>query len=206
MGKNMTRENKISIIIAFGLLLFVSMLIADYFADDPTSGIPISPSDAGIPQVPQDKTKLVSPPPPYENINQENLSGDLIHTVLEGETLRIISGYIYGDSGLAKALAEWNGLENEDRLKVGQKIACPDRSALIEKTIHKTATFTAITDEVNSEINVYTVKEGDTLSEIAQTVLGSSKKVQLLIEYNKDVMPNPDRIKVGMELTYPRLN
>ena len=202
----MTRENKISIIIAFGLLLFISMLIADYFADDPTSDIPISHPGAAIPNVPQDKTNLVSPLPPYESINQENQSGDYIHTVLEGETLRIISGYIYGDSGLAEALAEWNGLQNANALKTGQKIACPDRHALIEKTMHAEVTSAPITNEVGSETEVYTVKEGDTLSEIAQAVLGSSKNIQLLIEYNKDVMPNPDRIKVGMELTYPRLN
>ncbi|MDG1136906.1 MAG: LysM peptidoglycan-binding domain-containing protein, partial [Phycisphaerales bacterium] len=49
----------------------------------------------------------------------------------------------------------------------------------------------------------YTVKSGDTLSEISQKVMGTAKKTQLLIDLNKDVMPNPNRIRPGMTLRYP---
>ena len=54
-----------------------------------------------------------------------------------------------------------------------------------------------------TEMGKYTVKEGDTLSEIAQKVMGTAKKTQLLIDFNRDVMPNPDRIKPGMVLQFP---
>jgi len=211
----MTRENKISIIIAFGLLLFISMLIADYFADDPTPGeIPVTQHDIDIYNVPTAKTKLVTRPPLYESICPETPSGDLIHVVLKGETLRVICRNIYGDSGLAKALAEWNGFKNANTIEEGQKIACPSRNALIEKTIHTEYRIayeaapspTTKYAEVGSEIGVYTVKNGDTLSELAYKLMGTSKKTAELFNLNRTVMPDPDTIYPGMELTYPLQN
>ena len=49
----------------------------------------------------------------------------------------------------------------------------------------------------------YEVKQGDTLSEIAQKVMGTVKKSNILIDMNKDVMPNPNNIRPGMVLLYP---
>ena len=54
-----------------------------------------------------------------------------------------------------------------------------------------------------TKMGTYTVKEGDTLSEIAQKVMGTTKKTQLLIDVNKDVMPDPDFIHPGMVLQFP---
>jgi nucleoid-associated protein YgaU len=202
----MTRENKLSIVIAFGLLIFVGMLVADHFSiashrEVADLGTNIStPPLAGV-------TILVPGDIIPEQLNaQDNAAGDFLHIVQEGETLRTICGTIYGDSGLATAVASWNNITNANSIEKGQRIALPTRTTLVassftfqETVLVKKETTPAATLKMGS----YTVKSGDTLSEISQKVMGTAKKTQLLIDLNKDVMPNPNRIRPGMTLKYP---
>lgn len=50
---------------------------------------------------------------------------------------------------------------------------------------------------------VYTVQSGDTLSTIAKQHLGSPNKYMEIFNINKDVLTNPDLIKVGQHLKIP---
>ncbi|MDL1891681.1 LysM peptidoglycan-binding domain-containing protein [Sphingobacteriales bacterium CHB3] len=50
---------------------------------------------------------------------------------------------------------------------------------------------------------VYTVQSGDTLSKIAKQHLGSPNKYMDIFNINKDVLTNPDLIKVGQHLKIP---
>ena len=53
-------------------------------------------------------------------------------------------------------------------------------------------------------VETYTVVEGDTLSKIAEKIYGNSEKFQKLYDANKEAIgPDPDKIKVGQELTIP---
>ena len=53
-------------------------------------------------------------------------------------------------------------------------------------------------------VKKYTVKEGDTLSLIAKKIYGDESKYKKIYEANKDLIgPDPDLIKVGLELTIP---
>ncbi len=57
---------------------------------------------------------------------QKSASGDLIHTVsFPGETLRIITAWYTGDVNSAGRLARINGIENPNRLVIGQTIRIP---------------------------------------------------------------------------------
>lgn len=49
----------------------------------------------------------------------------------------------------------------------------------------------------------YTVKAGDTLSQIAKDHLGSAGSYMKIFEINKDVLSDPDRIKPGQVLRLP---
>ncbi len=49
----------------------------------------------------------------------------------------------------------------------------------------------------------YTVKAGDTLSQIAKDQLGSAGSYMKIFEMNKDVLSDPDRIKPGQVLRLP---
>ena len=49
----------------------------------------------------------------------------------------------------------------------------------------------------------HTVQSGDTLSKIAKQHLGGSDKYMAIFNANKDVLQNPDLIKVGQKLKIP---
>ena len=49
----------------------------------------------------------------------------------------------------------------------------------------------------------YTVQPGDTLSKIAKNVYGNTNAYNTIFEANKNILNNPDDIKVGQELEIP---
>lgn len=50
---------------------------------------------------------------------------------------------------------------------------------------------------------IYTVKAGDTLSKIAKGHFGDAKRYMEIFNFNKDILTNPDLIKVGQKLKIP---
>ncbi|MBU0553200.1 LysM peptidoglycan-binding domain-containing protein [Myxococcota bacterium] len=50
----------------------------------------------------------------------------------------------------------------------------------------------------------HTVKRGDTLSQIAQQYLGSSKRWREIYNANRDVLKSPSQMRLGMVLTIPQ--
>ena len=50
----------------------------------------------------------------------------------------------------------------------------------------------------------YTIKSGDMLSRLSQKLLGTSKRMHELIELNRDVIKNPDRLIPGTVIKVPR--
>lgn len=200
----MTRENKLSIVIAFGLLIFVGLLVADHYSIASTREVADLGSNSSTPPLACPTILVDGNVLPAETIPENNPSGDAVHVVQKGETLRTICGDFYGDSGLASAVAQWNDLTNANSIEQGQRIALPSRSALVNASFtYQASSVIQIPVSTSPKMGKYTVKSGDTLSEISQKVMGTAKKTQLLIELNKDVMPNPNRIRPGMVLQFP---
>jgi LysM repeat protein len=54
------------------------------------------------------------------------------------------------------------------------------------------------------EPTVYEVKPGDTLSAIAQRFYGKASLYPKIFEANRDILTNPDLIKVGQKLKIPK--
>ncbi len=203
----MTRENKLSIVVAFGLLIFVGMLVADHFSIASHREVADLGSNISTPPLLSPTILLDGPPPPTNVTPVPSSGGDKVHIVVQGETLRSICRDYYGDSGLASCLASWNNLTNPNTIEKGIRIAIPVRTSLVTKniTIDSSTKEVVPTQESSTKIKMgsYKVQNGDTLSEIAQKVMGTTKKTQLLIDANKDVMPNPDKIRPGMVLRFP---
>jgi nucleoid-associated protein YgaU len=202
----MTRENKLSIVIAFGLLIFVGMLVADHYSI--ASHREVADLGSNVPSPPLlNAGKLIDGPPTPAPIKyHDNSSGDQVYTVQRGETLRSICSSHYGDSGLASAVANWNRMPNPNNLENGQTIALPTRASLFSivptprnQVQRRNHTIPSNTPSVST----YTVKSGDTLSELAYKLMGTSKKTTELFNFNRDVMPDPDTIYPGMILQYP---
>jgi len=55
------------------------------------------------------------------------------------------------------------------------------------------------------EATVYEVKAGDTLGAIAQRIYGKASLYPKIFEANRDILSNPDLIKVGQKLKIPKL-
>ncbi len=55
-----------------------------------------------------------------------------------------------------------------------------------------------------AEFDEYVVKYGDTLSGIAQKMLGAQSRYQEIFEANRDRMASPDRLEVGKPIRIPR--
>jgi nucleoid-associated protein YgaU len=49
----------------------------------------------------------------------------------------------------------------------------------------------------------YTVKPGDSLSKISQEFYGNANHFMKIFEANKDKLPDPDKVRAGMELVIP---
>ena len=52
-------------------------------------------------------------------------------------------------------------------------------------------------------LGIYTVKSGDTLSKIAKKYLDNANRYNDIFSLNKDILSNPDLIKVGQKLKIP---
>ena len=58
-------------------------------------------------------------------------------------------------------------------------------------------------EEPASNVRMYTVKSGDTLSKISKQFYGSAGDYMKIFDANRDQLTDPDKIKVGQELKIP---
>lgn len=123
------------------------------------------------------------------------------YRVKKGDSVWSIAEKHYGDGHLAKKLAEFNvaqgRMRDADTILVGATILLPEPRALGATGARLTAASQA------AEPRKYTVRKGDTLGEIAQRELGSSKRWEALVAANRRVIDDPDDIRVGMVLRIP---
>jgi nucleoid-associated protein YgaU len=59
------------------------------------------------------------------------------------------------------------------------------------------------TPQSQSQGQIYTVKPGDSLRKIAQHFYGDEMQWHRIRDANRDKLPNPDKIQIGMQLTIP---
>ena len=101
--------------------------------------------------------------------------GVTVYTVKKGDTLSQIAAK-YGTT--YQAIAAYNGIKNPNAIRVGQKIKIPASTA--------------------QGVTVYTVKKGDTLSQIAAKY---GTTYQAIAAYNG--IKNPNAIRVGQKIKIP---
>jgi nucleoid-associated protein YgaU len=162
----MSRENKLALIIGFGLVLFVAVLLSDHLSSQQRQITnDLHAATASLQQPLPEASVLVEfepgPPPP------ETLPPAAVITPV---------------------LAE----------------AAPEIPAPVVSVAEPSMPAAAPTPRPNEVAQgTYTVQPGDTLSEIAQKLLGTSKATASLYEMNRSVLPNMDALQVGMQLHYP---
>lgn len=128
-------------------------------------------------------------------------SGETVrtHRVAEDESLWGIAERYYGDGALYTKLAEHNSdrISNVDAIPVGTILRIPVGQTL---TGERSERSTPRADR-NAAPATYTVREGDSLGEIAQRLLGSAKRWPELVRLNG--IEDPDVVPVGTVLKLP---
>ncbi len=261
LAGNMTRENKLALVVGFALILVVGILISDHFstaqaqafadlhaAADPLAeahppdaplldldrgnserpSADLAPFSAAQPETqvdndPHGQTSL--PMPPAEaapiRLHMPDLQGqDLqpspspaeapvaataafrFHDVRPGDSLTAICREHYGGDALVAALAQFNGLEDPDTVRVGRRLRIPPADTL--PAPRNGAERRERPPPAAGEYGTYQVKPGDCLTEIAQRLLGSSKQWQTLYQLNREIIRDPDEIPVGAVIKFPR--
>lgn len=107
------------------------------------------------------------------------------YVVKPGDTLSKIAGRLLGDASRYPEIARLNGLANPNLIRPGQTLTLPKDAAgaAPKPTRH------------------YTVRPGDTLSQIAGQVLGDPSRYREIVRLNR--LTDPNRIQVGQTLAIP---
>ena len=117
--------------------------------------------------------------------------------VRAGESLSSICGREYGDQSLASALANYNGIADPDLVRQGRRLRVPDPIVLGARPAKPRPTAS------NPRYASYTVKPGESLSEIASRLLKSARRWRELYDLNRDVIRDPDSVEAGTTIKVP---
>lgn len=121
--------------------------------------------------------------------------------VRSNETLSSICGREYGDQLLASALAKYNGISNPNLIRQGRRLRLPDASVLGSDNNDTAPPRSTASD---SRFASYTVKPGESLSEIASRLLKSTERWHELYDLNRDVIPGePNSVRAGVTIKLP---
>ena len=149
----------------------------------------------------------------YENrvvpASAESETSDVLE-VRPDESYWSISKRAYGTSRYFSALALFNShrIPDPKRLRPGMKVLIPDPELLEKKYPKLFRTQTAKRAPSGFFVRpdgtaAYRIGSDDTLSQIAQKHLGRSSRWIQIYRLNRDVLPNPNRLKTGTVILLP---
>ncbi len=239
----MTRENKLALVVGFGLVLFVGILISDHFStarqqqgadllpiQDPLASadsrevyIPVTPPENASPGMAaqaverQEQRRLddARRRPPEQRAGADRngveielpdlhaddevtgvIPGEVAHHLRKGETLTKVVRDHYGDATLVNDVARYNEIDDPNALRAGRRLRLPPRHILRGGPPADAAPAAPAQ-------KTYTVRDDDTLSDLAKRFLGSAGKWRRLYDANKDVIDNPDVLTPGITIRIP---
>ena len=183
----MTRENKLAMVVGFGLLLFVGILVSDHFSTaqrQETANLaskdrarehgsrPISITAvpiAGVTAVQPAEVMPTNVPGDLRTVSNKNTSETVPPTA--NPNVRPIPNVPYVDQGIAPATVE------------------------IAKTVK--------VQEGEPGVKLHPIAVGETLYSICAAAYGDSSLWKALAEYNKKTLPNPEKLRKGVTLRLP---
>lgn len=137
-------------------------------------------------------------------------------SVREGDTLWSIAKEQYGDGSLAGKLAAFNSADapDPDLLRVGVRLRippvhvltgepAPSMPVLGERGTSRQLVPVRHVKKPTGMTRQYTIKPGDTLSEIAVRELGSVKRIKEIIALNPKALSDPDVVPLGVTIRLP---
>ena len=136
-------------------------------------------------------------------LNDNRPTGDRFRfiEVRANESLSSICGREYGDQLLASALAKYNGISDPNLIRRGRRLRLPDASVLGGNSNQTAPPRPSASDPRYAR---YTVKPGESLSEIASRLLKSTQRWRELYDLNRDVIPGePSSVRAGITIKVP---
>jgi nucleoid-associated protein YgaU len=125
------------------------------------------------------------------------------HTVRPGDTFARLARIYFGDVRYVQTLQEANPqVADPNSIAVGTTIYIPELADSIARTPPPQRTSPA--RSTPSDDQRYTVREGDSLYDIAREKLGAGSRWEEIYKLNRSIIgENPARLKVGQVLTLP---
>jgi nucleoid-associated protein YgaU len=133
----------------------------------------------------------------------------VVHTVQKGDTLFAISHEHYKSTSHWKLILDANSsvIKSPGDLRPGMKLTIPPLpsagGAAAAPATTGGATVVAAAGGAPSDKKVYEVQKGDSLYTIAAKHYGNANRWKDIWEVNKDQLPKPESLKIGMRLTLP---
>ena len=152
-------------------------------------------------------------------LNNGTVEGAVYYHVGPSDTMIGICEDRYGDGSLYTALATFNDIADPSKVREGRRLLLPDADSLVRgvsRTAYLTNLMSAGREERRSEaaravgttgtrsVRTYTVKDNDSLWDIAAATLGSGARWEEIFDANRDQLPSEDDIRPGMVLKLPK--
>gem|GEM_PF-2191013 len=133
------------------------------------------------------------------------------YIVLEGDTYREISEKFYGSPAYKEALARYNSdvVPDSNNLKTGMTLQIPELEFLrscFPTLCPQSAQVVYVPSEGSNEaqtIQFYVVEKGDTLSELAERILGDASRWPEIYRLNSEKIQDLDILPAGEKLQIP---
>jgi nucleoid-associated protein YgaU len=151
-------------------------------------------------------------PQPVEPANDP--SDEKLHVVQQGETYWSIARQHYGAGRYFQALSEYNKprISDKDPLKPGMKVLVPSANTLDVRygKLMQASGHAQPPAKPRPGLKVdaqgqplYVVGPGDTLGEISRRLLGTTTRVDEIVQLNREQLPDVKNLKIGMSLVMP---
>lgn len=238
MRESMTRENKLALIVGFGLVLFMGILVSDHLSTARREASASLQMNSGLTQqavvpgqgwlvygVAEESTREQDPAATVQTQETPLAASTLEHSIPiadptehsphhvvgAGDTLQSICKRHYGTPHLDQALARYNRIPDPNRLAVRTRLLLPSAHVLTGSQMtgaisEETSPISKPVEQQDGKMGAYKVQSGDTLSELAQKLLGSARETDRLYELNRDVLRDQNDLRVGASLRYPLSN
>ena len=160
----------------------------------------------GVDVPPPRQPERTPTPPPAANRTIQTQRRQ--HTVARDESLWGIAQHYYGNGALWPRIKAANPGLDEKKLKIGAVLVIPpgDESTppATRERLSGERTPAARTGQPPTRPHTYVVEINDSLTSIAERILGNGRRWREIYELNRDRIANPDILPVGTELRLPQ--
>lgn len=172
----MTRENKLALVVGFGLLLFVGILVSDHFsAAQRQETTKLSAADTGRDRVVRPITIAAVTPPAASA------------TTVQPEPMAVPAPAVQATHGVTPISSQPE----------------PVRQTLVVEPVVAAKPAAVKTQESEPGVRMHPIAEGETLFAICKKEYNDGSLSTALAKYNKNVIPDPKKLRKGVTIRLP---